>query len=239
MKKILVLLFVLSISVTFAGCGGSSSGGGGGGGGGGVVLTADDFPNVGVCATANVDLTAQTFKDAIAAATGVALFHKPYSTDAVIPFICGKQGVWDPSEADAFDTVSSIDITDLIVDILGGALGQVFICNDGFTFAGTNFGFHSATTFRGELFFQTNDPSSFRVRVRFTVTGADADATLASLNLTTADITLTDGSGNVLTSVADVLTLFAADPTNVTVNVVSNGTTHITATGGVICAETQ
>ena len=235
MKKILVLLSVLSISVAFAGCGGSS---GGGGGGGGVVLTAEDFPSVGVCDTGTVDVTGQTMKDAIAAATQFVFMHKPYSSDADIPFICGRQGSWDPAEADAFDATTTLNATDLLSDILGGALGQIFICNDGFTFVQGNQGFHSATTFRGELTFQSGG-TTYRVRVRFTVTGANADATLASLGLTPADVTLTDGSGNALTTVADLVALLVTDPTNITVGVVAGGTTQITASGGVICAGTQ
>ncbi len=234
MKKIIILLFVVGLSVAFVYCGG----GGGGGGGGGVVLTAEDFPNVGVCSTGTVDVTSTTMKDAIAAATQFIFMHKPYASDADIPSICGKQGSWDPAEADAFDATTTINATDLLADVLGGALGQVFICNVGFNFIDMNYGLHGATTFRGELTFQSGG-TTYRVRVRFTVSGANADATLASLGLTPADITLTDGSGNALTTVADLVALLAADPTDITVNVVANGTTQITATGGVICAGTQ
>lgn len=235
MRKMLILFWVLAIPLAFAGCGGS---GGGGGGGGGVVLTAEDFPSVGVCNTGTVDVTSTTMKDAIDGATQFVFLHKPYSSDADIPFICGKQGSWDPAEADAFDATTTLNATDLLSDILGGAFGQVFICNNGFTFAAFNQGFHGATTFRGELTFASGG-TTYRVRVRFTVSGTNADATLASLGLTPANITLTDGSGNALTTVADLVALLVANPTDITVNVVANGTTQITATGGVICAGTQ
>lgn len=241
MKKTFSILFsallVLAVVAIVNSCGSSSSSGGGGGGGG-VTLTAEDFPSVGVCSTGTVDVTGETLKTAVAAATTFTFLHKPYASDADIPFICGKQGSWDPAETDAFDATTVLGSTDLISDILGGALGSVFICNDGFTFAQGNQGLHGATNFRGELTFDSGG-TTYRVRLRFAVTGTDADATLASLGLATTDITLTDGSGNTLTTVADVIALLASDATSITVNVVANGTTLITATGGVICAGTQ
>jgi hypothetical protein len=244
MKKTISILFsavlLLSIAAYVDGCGSSSSSSssGGGGGGSGVTLTADDFPTVGVCSTGTVDATGDALKTAIAAATSFTFLHKPYASDADIPFICGKQGAWDPSEAGAFDATNVLSPSDLISDILGGAFGSVFICNDGFAFAQGNQGLHGATAFRGELTFDSGG-TTYRVRLRFTVTGTDADATLASLGLATTDISLTDGSGTMITTVAELMALFAADPTNIAVNVVANGTTLISATGGVICAGAQ
>ncbi len=220
-------------------CGGSDSSGGGGGGGGGVVLTAEDFPTVGVCATNLVDVTGATFKAALAAATSFTFLHKPYTTDADIPFICGTQGTWDPSDAAAFDVTKDLAMADAMADLLAGMFGHVFICNTGFGFtAGASEGFHDATAYRGELTFAANG-ITYRARVRFTVTGTDAGKTLASLGLTTAGVTLTDGSGTPIATVGAMRDLLAANPTAITVNAVAGGTTRITATGGFICADTQ
>lgn len=231
MKKL--FLFMMIFAVSLSGCGGSDSGGGG------TTLTAEDYPNVGICSTGTIDVTGADIKAALGAATTFIFMHKQWTSDADNPFICGKQGVWDPGVTGAFeDDSQDINTTALLSDILGGVLGNVFMCNDGFSFNTFNFGFHGSTTFRGELRFTANG-TTYRVRLRFSVTGPDADATLASLGLAPANISLTDEDGNALTTVADIIDLFVANPTNITVNVVSNSTTHITASGGLICAGTQ
>ena len=195
------------------------------------TLTVYDFPDVGVCNAGTVDVTGDTFKTALAGATSFTLMHKTYAPGEV-PFICGKQGVWDPGDPDAFGTTVEIFMTETIASVF---TGNVFICNDGFTFTQGNYGFHDATTFRGEIQF-TADGTLYRGRLRFTVTGDDAGKTIASLGISETDVLLTDGSGNTLSTGADVRDLLAASPTDITVHAVSDSTTHITTTGGFICA---
>ncbi|MFH1654299.1 MAG: hypothetical protein ABIE74_09655 [Pseudomonadota bacterium] len=202
------------------------------------VLTADDYPNVGVCVSTSksVDVTSAEFKAAIAAATSFTFMHKPYGSDADIPFICGKQGTWNPSDTNAFAATNLINSTDSVAGIFTG--DNVFICNSGFTFASNNKGFHDATTFRGEIRF-TVGSTTYRARMRFTVTGTNAGKTLASLSLTDADVTMTNVIGTALSTVADVRNLWATNPSGFTINAVGNSTTQITTSGGFICAQTE
>lgn len=201
-------------------------------------LTADDFPNVGVCADKNIETSSDAFKSALAAATSFTFMHKSYTSDADIPFICGKEGTWDPGVDGAFATTNDLDLTDSTSDILGGMFGHVFICNTGFNFTTLGWGFHDAGTYRGEIQFVANS-KTYRVRTRFTVSGNDAGKTLASLGLAQTDISMKDGSGNLLATASNVRNLFAANPTNITVNATSASGTHLTATGGFICATEQ
>ncbi len=240
MNTIFGLIAILA-AISLVACGGSSSTGGGGTGAGtgdNPTLSESDFPGVGVCATGSTDVTDATFKAALAAFTEFTFVHLPYTADGDIPFICGKEGPWDPSDPDAFSAFNpDIPTTTAMTDLIQGSLGNVLICNTGFTFADPNSaGFHDATTWRGEVFFETGG-QIYRARLRFTVSGTDAGKTLADVGTTAADLTLQDASGNDLTTIADVLALFAADPGSVTVNLVSNGTTHITAVGRIICWE--
>ena len=202
------------------------------------VLTAEDFPDVGVCKTGTIDVTSSAFKAAIAGATSFTFMHKPWVSDADNPFICGRQGVWDPNDPQAFDKTNTLNMTDTLSNIFTGVFGYVFICNTGFAFASSNYGFHDATTYRGELKF-TSGSNTYRGRVRFTVTGTDAGKTLAGLGLLLTDVTLTDASDTALTTVGDVQNLLSASPVFITVNAVAKGATHITATGGFICAGTE
>lgn len=226
-----------SLLLIVSACGGSS-GGGSGGTGDDPNLSAFDFPDVGVCDTGSTDVDDATFKAALATLTEFTFVHFPYSSDADIPFICGKQGVWDPSDPKAFSAFTAdIPITTATTNLIQGALGNVLICNTGFVFADPDSaGLHDATTWRGELLYEVGG-RIYRVRVRFTVSGADAGKTLASLGITPADLKLTDNAGNELTTLGNVLALFATNPGSVSVNVVSNGTTHINALGRVICWE--
>ncbi|MFH1829644.1 MAG: hypothetical protein ABH871_02550 [Pseudomonadota bacterium] len=225
----------LLAAFAFSFCGGGTTGQNGGQPG----LTAEDFPNVGVCSTGTVDVTSDTFKNALATATSFTFIHKPYATDADIPFICGKEGTWDPSEADAFDTTNTLNMTDALSDVATGAFGNVFICYDGFSFAGGSpDGFNDAGTYRGELRF-TAGGTTYRARFRFTVAGNDAGKTFTALGITSDNVGVTDGTGTALATVSDVRDLFAASPTNITTNAVTNSTTHITTTGGFICAGTE
>jgi hypothetical protein len=203
------------------------------------VLTTEDFPTVGVCSTGTVDVTSDDFKNALAAATSFTFLHKPYATDADIPFICGKEGTWDPSEADAFDGENTLNMTDTIANLAAGAFGNVFICYDGFGFAGGSpDGFNDAGTYRGELKFTANS-TTYRARFRFTVAGTGAGQTFPALGITSADVGMTDSTGSALTILGDVRDLFAASPTNITTNAVTNSTTQVTTTGGFICAGTE
>ena len=132
-------------------------------------------------------------------------------------------------------------MADAVANLLNGAFGNVFICNDGFGWgpgATATQGFHAADTYRGEVRFTAN-ATTYRGRVRFSVTGTDANKTLASLFLSPADVTLTDTTGTTLTTVGDVRNLLAADPVNITVHAKATGTTRITAAGGFICAGTE
>ncbi|MFQ5561340.1 MAG: hypothetical protein ACE5FU_12270 [Nitrospinota bacterium] len=201
-----------------------------------ITLTSNDFPSTGVC-SGGMDVTTTAFTAAVAGATSFTFMHKPFSSDADIPFICGKEGVWDASDATAFgDSNTSILFSDTIASLITGTRGSVMICNTGFDFTQLDYGFHDATTFRGEITF-TDGTKTHRARFRFTVSGADAGKTLASLGLALTDLVVTDGSDNVLSNGTAIFNLLSASPTNVTLKVKSGGTTHITATGGIICAK--
>lgn len=233
--------------IGIASCGGSSGGGGGGEGtGDNPNLSATDFPNAGICATGSTDVTAQALLDMLGNATEVNFLHKPYdSDDANIPFLCGLNAVWDPNDANAFtDDTTSFPTTRTMADLIGNlSEGAIFLCNTGFGFqpgATATAGLHAAETYRAEVILTDALNNRIRIRVRFTVSGPDADKTLKELgNLTSTDFGLTDSSGTALATVADVLALFAADPGSVTVNLVSGGgtTVHITALGRIICWE--
>lgn len=204
----------------------------------GPILTTNDFPTVGVCSTGTVDVTSDGFKSALASATSFIFMHQTYDGMDVssVPFICGKQGVWDPSDPDtAFATTVTVNMTDAVSTLFGEQ--NTFICNNGFTFTDSNWGFHDATTFRGELIFASGN-TSYRGRVRFTVTGTGAGVTLESLGFTPSDVTMTDVDGAALATVGDVRDLLAANPIDITVNAVAGGATRITTTGGFICAGT-
>lgn len=206
---------------------------------GGVVLTEKDFPNVGVCATGTVDVTGNELKNALAAATAFTFWYQDYAIGANVPFICGKQDVWDPSDPNAFSASTTLNMTNTISDILTGTYGSVFICNTGFSFTPTpNWGFHDATTFRGEITF-TAAATTYRGRLRFTVTGNDAGKVLADLGLAPIDVDLFDSNNNQLTTAGDVRDLFVVNPTNITIKAKTNSTERITATGGFICAGTE
>ncbi|OGQ04706.1 MAG: hypothetical protein A3F82_08400 [Deltaproteobacteria bacterium RIFCSPLOWO2_12_FULL_44_12] len=216
---------------------GSSSNAGTEIGSSGVSLTSNDFSTVGVC-SGSLDVTTTTIKNALAAATSFTFMEKTFTSDADNPFICGKQGTWDPSTAGAFATTNAtVLFADLLTNIIQGTRGTIMMCNTGFDFTEVDYGFHDADTFRGELTF-TDGTTTYRVRLRFTVTGTDAGKTLASLGLTLADISLTDGNDAALTTAQDILNLFAANPSSITIKVKAGGTTRITGTGGIICAKT-
>lgn len=201
------------------------------------TLIQGDFPGEGVCANGSTDVSDASFVAALAAMTEFTILHLPYSSDSDIPFICGKENVWDPSTANALTPSGSGAITTAttIATIFGGVSGSVFICNNGFGFtSGTTEGLRSATTWRGEITI-TDGTNTYQLRLRFTVTGDDANKTLAELGITAGDLFLVDANGNTLTTVAEVLALFSTDPASVTVSLMSGSTTHLEALGRVIC----
>jgi hypothetical protein len=228
-----------------AACGGSNGGGGSNPGeGDSATLSTTDFPTTGICATGSTDVTVQALLDMLGNATQVEFQHKPYNNDdANIPFICGLNAVWDPSDGNAFGASTIFATTTPVTDITGQLLfGAIYLCNTGFGFqpgAAATAGLHEAETYRAELILTDAQANQIRIRIRFTVSGPDAGATLASLGLSSTDFTLQDSNGNNLAAVSDVLALFAADAGSVTVNLVSNSTTHITALGRVVCWEQQ
>ncbi|MBI5299261.1 MAG: hypothetical protein HY877_03065 [Deltaproteobacteria bacterium] len=203
----------------------------------GVALTSLDFPTVGVCNN-SVDVTTTTFKNALSVATSFIFMEKTFTSDADNPFICGKQGTWDPSDANAFSTTNStVLFADTTMSIIQNTRGTVMMCNSGFTFTNLAYGFHDAGTYRAELTF-TDGTTTRRVRLRFTVSGTDAGKTLSSLGLTLADISLVDGNNNALTTAQAILNLLAANPASITIKANAGGSTRITATGGIICGKT-
>lgn len=223
--------------ITHCGCG-SSTGSGTTSGTSGVSLTTSDFPDDGVC-SGSINVTTDSFKAAMAALTSFIFLHETYSSDADIPFICGLQGTWNPGTAGAFAAQGTVPLSDTTTSAI--QTQNLMICNTGFDFTQLDYGFNDAGTYRGEFTF-TDGTTTHRARMRYTVTGTNAGRTLASLGLTLADISLTDGNDNALTNISNVRDLFAAGPTSMTIKVKSggaNGTTHITATGGVICAKVQ
>jgi hypothetical protein len=240
-------IFASAIAIIAAGalivsCGGSSSGGSTAGEGDSATLSATDFPNNGVCINGSKVVTSQELIDMLGSATQVEVLLKPYTSDADIPFICGLNAVWDPSDANAFARSTIFATTIPVSDILGVQLGAIYMCNTGFGFtpgSAATAGLHEAETYRGELILTDAQANQIRIRIRFTVSGPDAGATLASLGLSAVDFALTDATGTLLNTAADVLALFAANPGSVTVNLVSGGgaTTHITALGRIICWE--
>lgn len=237
-RKWLVSFVAIITAVAFAGACGSSTTSSQAGTGDSAIAS-DDFPTVGICATGSQDTASQTLIDALTAMASFTLLHLPYSSDSDIPFICGKQGNWDPSTTNALTPSGSgaITVATTIAAIFGGGFGSVFICNDGFGFtSGTTEGLHSANTWRGELTL-TDGANNYQIRLRFTVSGNDTDKTLAQLGITAADLMLQDENGNVLTAVGDVLALLAANPSSVTINLVSGTTTHLTALGRTVCWE--
>lgn len=243
-KPLLCTIALIAIASLIA-CGGSSGGSGGGsnpGEGDSATLSTTDFPNAGVCATGSTDVTAQGLLDMLAAATQFEFLQKPYGgDDADISFICGLNAVWDPNDANAFVKSSIYATTTLIADFLSVTFAPIYICNTGFGFqagATATAGLHEAETYRTELIL-SDGASSVRIRIRFTASGTDVGKTLASLGLSGADFSLTAADGTVLTTVADVLALFAASPGSITLNLVSGtpATTHLTALGRIICWE--
>lgn len=203
-----------------------------------AMLAPTDFPSVGVCATGSTDLSDATLLADLAAFTEFTFVHLPYTSDADIPFICGREGTWDPSDPNAFAAFTAdIPVTTTMTNFIQGAMGNVLICNTGFAFADPNTaGLHDATTYHGEVFFETGG-RIHRARMRFTVSGTDADKTLADLGITAADLKLQDRNENELATIADVQALIAANPASISVQLVSNSTVHITALGRMICWE--
>ena len=250
MKKSLSRKIICTASILFlltcAACGSSDSSGGGGGGsdtagkGDSALLSTNDYPNVGVCDMGSTDVTEAGFLTALGNMTQFTFIHFPYSSDADLPFICGREGIWDPGNAEAFSKANSnIPATTPITQVLQGFLGNVLICNSGFAFSDpSSGGFHDANTYRGELTW-TDAGTTYRLRVRFTVSGDNAGKTLASLGITPSDLKFQDSAGNELATIGDVLQLFVKNAGSVTVKVVSGTTTHITALGRVICWDTE
>lgn len=232
---------IIAAGALITSCGGStSSSGSGAGEGDSAALSTTDFPNNGICSTGSQDVTVQTLLDMLANATQVEVLLKPYTSDADIPFICGLNAVWDPSDANAFARSTTFATTIPVSDILGVTLGAIYICNTGFGFEATasaTAGLHEAETYRGELILTDASANTVRIRLRFTISGTDVGKTLASLGLSAADFSLTNTNGITLTTVTDVLALFAASPGSVTVNLTSGTTTHLTALGRIICWE--
>lgn len=242
MKKVIIIVSILAVglftALHFVNCGGGASAVTTNCG---VTLTSLDFPSVGVCANCDVSVTSDTLKNFLATITSMTLLHKTFAGDSTIPFICGKQGVWDPSDSDAFDDATrTLNMTGSLYGV-GGVLElpNLFICNLGFGFdpGSASEGLHGATVWRGEITF-TDGTTIYRARLRFTVTGSGVDQTFTDLGINITDIILQDGNGNQLDTASDVRDLFAADPTNITLKVIANSTTYLTATGGMICVET-
>lgn len=203
----------------------------------GVALTSLDFPTVGVCNN-SVDVTTTAFKNALSAATSFIFMEKTFTSDADNPFICGKQGTWDPNDANAFSTTNStVLFADTMTSLIQNTRGTVMMCNSGFNFTNVAYGFHDAGTYRAELTF-TDGTTTRRVRLRFTVSGTDAGKTLSSLGLTLADISVVDGNNNALTTAQAILNLLSANPSSITIKANGGGSTRITATGGIICGKT-
>lgn len=239
-RNFFCLLAILTLSATVS-CGSSSSTNGGGGSAGtgdSADLSTADFPEVGICDTGSTDVTESTFLDALGNMVQFTFMHLPYGGNASIPFLCGKEGVWDPTDPNAFSEPKTISATESIADLINGNFGSVLICNAGFNFADFNFGLHDASTFRGELKW-IDGGTTYRIRVRFTISGDDAGKTLADLGISASDLKLQDADGNDLDTIADVLQLFVDNPGSVTVKVVSDSTVHITALGRVICWDTE
>lgn len=172
-------------------------------GGGFPTLTAGDFPAVTPCADRDTLATDARFAGALAGAAELmfTVNFTQFDTNG-FPEICGLSDVdnalapmdipWDPAEMNevklCYDLSLFSDLTQLFFEITPGGMD---LCQTGTAFGGE--GFPRAGVYRKDYCLEFG-ADHYAVRVRKTISGAQADADVIGLGISPTDVRVCDGT---------------------------------------------
>lgn len=214
-------------------------------------LTEGDFPNLPPCANRDIVPSDDTFVEDLTAALDIIHTHTKYESDANLPAVCGLaaadnslsdgQAVWDPSNGTPVNVCNAF--SEELADFPGSDDFSPSMCRTTYAIETeqTADGFPRGGTYRVDACIEGQE-TSYDLRLRLTVSGADANKTWASLGIESADtLEVFDKKGIQVTSTETLRDLLVANPagTTVTIRTSSGKKTHLSVGIQIICIKTR
>lgn len=219
------------------------------------ALTGGDFPDATPCSDRDTLPNDETFLSTITKATQVIHVHKEYTDDSKLPAVCGiaaedntlQEGEtgWDPSLGVNVYACNSFDESLPTFLVSTGYDPGICRCNFGYNKTdNTTEGFPRGGHYRVDVCI-SDDEKSYDVRLRFTISGSDANKTWTSADIgEDTSLEIFNSAGFQLSTIEDakeLKELITNDPwgTDFTIRSQQGTITHLFVALQVICVKSQ